>query len=355
MILVFLFCLQIGGKMSKAKEEKRRGFIGGFIATLVSLLTVAFGWILYSRRYIDHSVKVGDLIEADHKDYNSPQNGRISYYVDQTMKGVPLLIVHSVNAAAGVHEIKPIFDAYRNKRPVYAIDLPGFGNSQKGPRLYSPALYQAAISDFIKNLIETPVDIISLSLSSEFVTLASLESPELIRSIIMISPTGFSLSIEQGMKNRKRNVSLQNLIYSLLSVPLWSRAIFDIIASRPSISFFLQKSFVNQIPSGMVETAYALAHQPGAHCAPIAFLSGKLFTNQVKENVFDQISQQVLVVYDQDPYTKFELLGSIVHSKQNWHSIRIKPTRGLPHFDKPGETFFAFDQFWKENVEIEEV
>ena len=39
----------------------------------------------------------------------------------------PLLLIHSINAAASAAEVEPLFTHYRQQRPVYAIELPGFG------------------------------------------------------------------------------------------------------------------------------------------------------------------------------------------------------------------------------------
>lgn len=316
-------------------------------SSLGALALLALGWIWYSRRYINHNAQTTDAIQGEREEHISNQAGLLSYYVDRSGKGNPLLILHSINAAAGVHEIIPIFTAYRGLRPVYALELPGFGKSDRSARSYNPALYQAAILDFITDVIGKPTDVVALSLTSEFVAHAAIEQPDLVHSCVMISPTGFQMPRSERSEKRKNGGSLQNLIYALLAVPLWSRALFDILASRPSIAFFLQKSFEHAIPIGMVEMAYASAHQPGAHHAPIYFLSGKLFTRNVRQSVYANVKVPVLVLYDRDAFVSFEMLVGTVRENPNWKTVRIKPTKGMPHFDKPGETFYAMDQFWK--------
>ena len=54
--------------------------------------------------------------------------------------GAPLLLVHSVNAAASAAEVRPVFEHYRAPRTVFALDLPGFGFSERSDRVYSPRL-----------------------------------------------------------------------------------------------------------------------------------------------------------------------------------------------------------------------
>lgn len=66
-------------------------------------------------------------------------------------EGAPVVLVHSVNAAASSFEMRPLFEGLRGERPVLAFDLPGFGRSQRGPRRYDRALVlhdQDAYTDF---------------------------------------------------------------------------------------------------------------------------------------------------------------------------------------------------------------
>ena len=55
--------------------------------------------------------------------------------------------VHSVNAAASAYEMAPIFNRYRTSLPEIAMDLPGFGLSDRSDRIYSPRVYHEAILD----------------------------------------------------------------------------------------------------------------------------------------------------------------------------------------------------------------
>ena len=73
------------------------------------------------------------------------KNGFLYAYVKG--QGKPLLLVHTVNAAASAAEVRPIFDLMSQHRTVYAIDLPGYGTSERSARLYTPRLMTDAILD----------------------------------------------------------------------------------------------------------------------------------------------------------------------------------------------------------------
>jgi len=319
--------------------------IGGLISTVVA---TAAGWIVYSKKYISHKLKYGDALNADRKEFQSKRAGRLSYYVDKSGKGTPLVLLHSINAAASACEMKPIFEHFQGKRPVFALDMPGYGFSERSDRLYTPQLYQNAIRELLENAVGEPADLIALSLSCEFAALCSAHSSDLIRSLVMISPTGFSPPRNDKITDRANRRGARSKLYALLAVPLWNRPLYDLISSRPSIQFFLNKSFEGLVPDHLVDYAYHTAHQPGAQYAPTYFLSGKLFTPAVRETVYKTLDLPVLVLYDRDPYTHFEMLPLMLQEHENWQGVRISPTKGLPHWEQPEKTFNAMENFWSE-------
>lgn len=334
--------------MDKSIKKVGKGLLKGVGGTAAVLLTSIAGWIVYSKKYINHHQGITGALDADLFEVTTQNAGRLGYYTDLSGKGTPIVLLHSINAAPSALEMKPIFDHYRDKRPIYALDLPGFGFSDRSDRLYSTRLYQDAIVEFIREVVGKPADVVALSLSSEFAALAAVHSPEWIRSLVMISPTGFKQPRTDKISQRARQHGAQSQVYAGLAVPLWNRPFYDLVSSRPSIQHFLNLSFEGYVPPSFVDYAYVTAHQPGAQYAPTYFLSGKLFTPAVRETVYKVLEQPVLVIYDQDPYTNFEMLPGMLQEKDNWQAERIPPTRGLPHWEQPEKTFSALEAFWKQ-------
>jgi len=334
--------------MSKNIKNIGKGLLWG-IGGLTTALTATFaGWILYSKKYISHKLKLGNAIDSERKIFQSKRAGRLSYYMDDSGKGIPLVLLHSINAAASAYEVKPLFEHFQGKRPVFALDLPGYGFSERSERLYSPYLYQNAITEFLQEVVGKPADIIALSLSCEFSALTGAHHPELFRSLTMISPTGFTPTRIDKITERAKRRGARNTLYAGLAVPVWNRPLFDLVSSRPSLQFFLNKSFEGLVPERMVDYAYHTAHQPGAPFAPTYFLSGKLFTPAVRETVYNVLNFPVLVLYDRDPYTHFEMLPMTVQEKDNWQGVRISPTKGLPHWEQPEKTVSVLQTFWSD-------
>jgi hypothetical protein len=75
-----------------------------------------------------------------------------------------------------------------------------------------------------------------------------------------------------------------------------------------STGFFLKQSFVGPVPPALIDYAYATAHQPGAHYAPLRFVSGLLFTRSARQELYARLALPVQVVYDRDAFVRFDAL-----------------------------------------------
>lgn len=334
----------MGSKAKDKSSETSRGLVGW--VTLPA--AVAAGWIAYSKLGIPHQAPLPDAILAERIPYQSKLAGWLSYYADRSAAGRPLVLIHSVNAAASAYEMGPLFRHYRGQRPVFALDLPGYGFSNRMKRDYTPELFADAIAEFVESQVGEPADVAGLSLGCEFVARAAVARPELFHSLVLISPSGLGEAGSGRASQQTGRSGLAGGLHAAFAFPLWGRALYDIVATRRSIEFFLGKSFEGPITPGMVDYGYATAHQPGAEHVPLHFISGTLFTPDAAHTLYPQVQQPTLVLYDQDFYVRFDALPELLSHNKHWRAVRIIPTRGLPHFERLPETVAAMEGFWKE-------
>ena len=306
-------------------------------------------WWLYSTFGIDHHVALPPALDAARRELQTASVGKLSYYKDAQpgrTDSTPLVLIHSVNAAASAFEVRPLFERFRGERSVYALELPGFGFSDRADRAYTPELYVEALLEFLATLEEV-ADVVALSLSSEFLAQAAVKQPERFRSLTFISPTGMNTKREARASDKAGKRGGNDTFYQIVSQPLWARAFFDLIATRPSIRYFLQQSFVGDVPRDLEHYAYLTSHQPGAEHAPLTFVSGKLFTPDIRERVYERLSVPTLVLYDTDAFVSFETLPELLVVNPNVRAQRLAPSRGLPHFDLPERTAQVLHDFWR--------
>jgi pimeloyl-ACP methyl ester carboxylesterase len=263
------------------------------------------------------------------------RSGRLSFYVAGS--GPPLLLVHSVNAAASAYEVGPIFARQRTTRRVYAPDLPGFGYSDRSARRYDPRLYTDAIHDLLDEIARrdgaAPVDALAISLGAEFLARAAVERPERVRRLVLVTPTGFARGADRLRAAAGSTREVPGL-HATVSFPLWGPALFNLLVSRPSIRFFLRKTFGrDDIDPAMIDYAYATAHQPGAANAPFAFLAGRLFSRDIRD-VYEALRQPVWLAHGtKGDFSDFSESGWAM-ARPNWR-VEPFPTGALPHFEEP--------------------
>jgi hypothetical protein len=91
-------------------------------------------WAGANQRQHSERVELPPAVDAPREIYATPTSKEISWYADGPEGTRPLVLLHSVNAAPSVFEMKPLFEHYRAERRVYAPDLPGFGFSDRSDR-----------------------------------------------------------------------------------------------------------------------------------------------------------------------------------------------------------------------------
>jgi len=281
-----------------------------------------------------------EAVEAPRADVVMEGGWRLAYYADRSAPGRPLVLVHSVNAAPSSFEVKPLFDHYRSRRPVYSLDLPGFGHSERRPAGYTPDLYARALETFLGKVVGEPADLVALSLGAEFAARAIGSKPAAVASLVLISPTGFSRRVPPSPR-------VGRIAHKVLTIPLLSQALFNLVASKRSIGYYLGRSFVGKPPQDILDYAYATSHQPGARHAPLVFLSMQLFTPGAIERLYAKLTHlPVLAIADRDPYIDFDHLNDFVALHPNWSRLRLEPNMGLPQWERLPETIAALDAFW---------
>lgn len=252
-------------------------------------------------------------------------------------EGAPVLLVHSVNAAASAYEVRPVFERLLRTHRVHAVELPGFGASDRSERRYDVSLFCAAVADALEAIAsesgERPVDVLALSLSSEFAARVAVARPQRFRTLAMVTPTGLDRrsSTLRGPAGSDREVPG---VHRVVSVPLWSQGLFDALVSRRSVRYFLGRTWGSPaIDEGLFEYSWATAHQPGARYAPLAFLSGRLFSRDVRD-LYERLGMPVWVPHGTRGDFRDFSGADWTASRSNW---RLRPfdSGALPHFEQP--------------------
>ena len=272
------------------------------------------------------------------------KTGGLSAYV--TGQGRPLLLVHTVNAAASAAEVRTVFERMGQHRTVYAIDLPGYGKSDRTDRLYTPRLMTDAILDLAAYIRtqhpEQAIDAFAASLSCEFLARAAVEQPATFRTLSLVSPTGLSgLRLRQGPAG---TTYVQYWLWAMLKGPGWGRTLFKALTRPGVIRYFLNKTWGSRaIDEKMFDYALWTTQEPGAEHAPLCFLSAQMFSADIT-TIYDQLRLPVWMSHgvrgdfvDYRGKTRFA-------TQANWQ-FTIFDSGALPYFEYPqdfAEKMLAF-------------
>ncbi|MEJ2603849.1 MAG: alpha/beta hydrolase [Gammaproteobacteria bacterium] len=283
-------------------------------------------------------------VEADRHEFTG-RSGGLSYYV--AGDGPPILLVHSINAAGSVYEVRPVFEHFRTTRRVYAPDLPGFGFSERSDRHYDSRLYTDAIHDMLEHIAadcgDSPADALALSLASEFLARAASEAPSHFRTVALVTPTGFTAGSERLREEEGANREVP-LLHSVLTVPLWRRGLYNLLVSPRSIRYFLKRTWgSDDYDEGLAAYDDLTTHQPGAENAPYAFLSGRLFSKDIRD-VYERLRMPVWLAHGtKGDFSDFRG-AEWTADRENW-TVDPFDTGALPHFERPDEFFSAYQDF----------
>ncbi|MEI7786679.1 MAG: alpha/beta fold hydrolase [Betaproteobacteria bacterium] len=257
--------------------------------------------------------------------------------------GPPLLLVHSVNAAASAAEVRPLHEHYAATHTVFSPDLPGYGATARPKKLYTPRLMTDAlhgVTRHIRSQFENQaVDALALSLSCEFLARAALETPADYRSLALVSPTGLSGS--RPRRGPSGSTAAMPRLHSALQ--RFGPGLFALLTRPAVIRFFLRKTWGGpDIDPGMFEQAVATARVNGAEHAPLSFLSGALFSRDIL-SVYESLRLPVWLCHGvRGDFTDYRQKALLAQSA-NWR-MTVFPTGALPHFECLPEFCAALDQ-----------
>lgn len=188
---------------------------------------------------------------------------------------------------------------------------------------------------------DTPVVACAVSLSAEFLARVALEQPERIAQLVLINPTGFARAYAGPAQPGDREVPG---VHAVVAFPLWSQALYDALVSRRSIRYFLERTYGSPaVDEPLIEYDWLTAHQPGARFAPLAFLSGRLFSRDIQA-VYRQLSVPVFMPHGTRGDFRDFSAADWARADARW-TVTPFDSGAMPHFERRAEFNAALDRF----------
>lgn len=289
---------------------------------------------------------------------SNPLNLRIDYvpwrgvyyaYFSRPGTGTPIVLLHSINAVASAHEMRPLVQRLQREtdRPLYVLEWLGFGHSDRPDTSYTPELLEDQLEHFLEQTVpfDGAVDVIGLSLGATYAVDVARRRPDLVRSVVAIEPSGL------GEEPSEIGAIWARLLFS---VPGVQRAFYDRLTTPEALYDFARENLFTPafgVPEEFVEFGAETARMEGAARPLDDFLSGRLFPENAEDS-FAHVRQPLLILYGTVQERRMESYSELpgLAARPNVRIVTL-PTGALPHWERAGEVVEAITAFWTQMVE----
>jgi pimeloyl-ACP methyl ester carboxylesterase len=163
-------------------------------------------------------------------------------------------------------------DTLAERFRVYALDLLGFGLSDRPAITYTAETYVDLVGDFLKEAVNRPAVVVAHGLSGAYAVLCAYRRPQLFERLILVSPPQELLQEHvPGVANM--------VLRALLTLPIVGEFVYNLLTSRPALqSYYDRRGYHNPglITDQLVMYLFSSAHQKNSRYPISGLLSKEL-------------------------------------------------------------------------------
>ena len=254
-------------------------------------------------------------------------------------QGTPLVLIHGFGAS--IEHWRKNIPVLAESYQVFAIDLLGFGQSEKPNMGYSLELWERMLWDFSAQIVKQPAVFVGNSIGALLSLMIQAHKPE-------ISLGGVLLNVAGGLNHRPEELNpplrlIMGTFSKVMSLPVIGNLLFNRIRQRSQIRRTLKQVYGNPdaVTDDLVEFLHQPSCDPGAQKVMAAILQAPAGP-RVSELLPD-VEKPLLVLWGEaDPWTPISA-GKIFQEAQKHPphpsceiSFQAIPDTGhCPHDERP--------------------
>jgi pimeloyl-ACP methyl ester carboxylesterase len=265
-------------------------------------------------------------------------------YYSRIGSGRPIVLLHSINAVASAHEMRPLVLALQREtaRPIHVLEWLGFGHSDRPETSYTPELLEGQLEHFLAKVLrpDGPIDVVGFSLGASYAAHVARRRPDLVRSLVAIEPSGL------GPEPKELGAGWSRLLFTLPGV---QQAFYDRLTTPEALYSFARENLFTPdfgVPDEYVEYGAETARMEGASYPLDDFLSGRL----VPEDALDtylHLPQPLLIIHGNVADRRMESYTELPELERRPHTRLVSlPTGALPHWERPGVVLERITEFY---------
>lgn len=255
------------------------------------------------------------------------QGYKIQYTVMGT--GRPLLLVHGFGASIG-HWRKNIPVLANTGYKVFALDLLGFGGSEKAPINYSVEVWVELLKDFWATHIQEPAVLIGNSIGALLSLIVLVEHPEIAAGGVLINSAG-------GLSHRPHELNpplriVMAAFNKVVRSPITGKLVFNRIRQKAQIRRTLYQVYCDRaaVTDELVDLLYTPACDPGAQQVFASILTAP--PGPTPAELLPKIERPLLIIWGAaDPWTPITGAKIYEQASKNGKDIQIVPIPNAGH------------------------
>jgi len=254
------------------------------------------------------------------------QGQPITITYDIVGSGSPVLLLPALSTVSNRNEMAALATGLAPYYEVFAIDWPGFGDSDRLRLDYQPALYQQFLQDFVTAQFNEPIAVVAAGHGAGYA--AALQ--DVCSKLVLVAPTwrgplavmGAPAGVRSGLRELVRSPLIGQALYSINTQPAFLKWMYR------------RHVFVNEerLTPDYLAQRHRSTQQPGGRYAPAAFVTGWLDPVQTRAEflaLVDRLSIPIMVmVAEQAPPSskaEMEAIAALPHVQ----TARLPGTLGM--------------------------
>jgi pimeloyl-ACP methyl ester carboxylesterase len=198
--------------------------------------------------------------------------GDVFYTMQGAREAKPLVLVHGLGPGASSYEWRRNIEALAQDFRIYALDLLGFGLSDRPAIAYEPQIFSDLLSDFLREAVRAPALVVARGLSGAYAIADAYRHPSSYERLVLVSPP-------ETMLEEPSPSPLRVAMRFGLRLPLAGQFAYNLLTTRRAIrNYYEERAYYDPslISDELIEYTYISAHQPDARFPVADLLAGKL-------------------------------------------------------------------------------
>lgn len=257
--------------------------------------------------------------------------GKIRY--TKTGNGTPLLLIHDLLPGSSQYEYHNMIHELTKNHEVYAIDLLGYGLSDKPNITYTNFLFVELINDFIKTIIGRKTDIIASGDAAPIAIMSCHNDSNTINKMIFINPQSlYQLNIVPSKQTKALKL--------LLELPILGTFIYNLLLSKEKLEKEFKENYFYD--SSLIKEDDIDAYLESSHISDsssrFSFASyiGK-YTNINIIHAIKEIDNSIYIIGGKDKNDIKTIIDNYIYYNMSIEYSYINNTKHFPQLEQPEE------------------